>query len=135
MFHGDASRNVPGDESGAYFLGDSLDHKLNLYLNLFHINDIIEPTGTLLVTEPVKSALTVFQGIEFLPASLRLVRNIPYKEGDFSHWEDPDYMDDGEENTPLNIVLRGDDERHRFNSLPTYYEIICQNLHRVLGIY
>jgi len=135
MFHGYASRDVRGHERDAYFLGDRLEHKLNLCLNLFRINDIIEPTGTLLVTEPVKSVLAAFQEVEFLRANLRLVRNIPFMEGDFSHWNDPEYRDDGEENTPIRILLEGDDERYQFSALPTYYEVICANLHRLLDKY
>ena len=129
MFHGLETRPGCSESYKTYFLDDIIEHPLHLTLDFYRINPIIQPGVNLLVIEPVKKIITQFENISFLPVTLSKVKVIPYREGDFSHWDNPDYQDDGE--GPDRLLLAGRDERKRIPFLPQYTEVIGANSERV----
>src|SRR3982750_1889318 len=70
MFHGLAARAASSDPDKAYFLGDSFQNPLQLTLDMYRINLVIQPGTNLLVTKTVKDVFAQFKNVGFLPAEL-----------------------------------------------------------------
>ena len=122
MFHGLSRR---GDKVGgkSYFLKDQLEEPLSLEINAYRQNHIIQPSGRLVVSEQVKAELGSIQNIIFFPTDFAKIFTIPYKEFDFSHWDDADYYDDGL--GPERVVNRASHLPELVSEILPMFEVIC----------
>ena len=129
MFHGWAVRDGQ-DQDLSYGLGDRLELPLKLYVNTFRANDIIQPRLNLLVRPEIADRVGRHRNVELLKCVTQGVCEIPYAEGDFSHWEMPGYADDGER--PKKMLLDAARPPGR-GEATTFYELICPDLERIPG--
>ncbi len=53
------------------------------------------PSEELVVTEPLKRRLEHITSVSFSPAAISRVAFLTYMPGNFSHWDNPNYSDDG----------------------------------------
>jgi hypothetical protein len=121
MFHGHAVR-TKRDPWGAYFLDDELTHPVTLYLNTFRSNHVFQPNLNLIVSENVRDCCSGVGTFKFLEARVAGTCQIPYNEGNFSHWDDPDYQDDGER--PQKMLLQSARRSKNLSSHSRYFEWI-----------
>jgi hypothetical protein len=130
MFHGWAVRGSHPDEDVSYFLSHRLELPLKLYLNTFRLGDVIQPRLNLLVRDTAIGEMRKQPNVEFLKCVTAGVCQMPYREGDFSHWDSPDYFDDGDQ--PRRMLLEAV-QSPKPGEAPTYYELICPDLDRIAG--
>lgn len=126
MFHGIACRGERGLPMENYNFGDELRTSLKLSINSYRLNPIIQPSLNLLVSKEVKVLLNGLAGVEFLAVEIVYARPIKYAEYDFSFWDNPSYLDDGE--GPERVLLNAPNDLSSLPSGFAYYEVICPEL-------
>lgn len=131
MFHGLAEKDDDGvGVSSSYVLGDDLRCGLRLTVNAYRIQNLFQPKRNFVVSQVLRDMLAGFSGFEFLKAQLKKVIWARYDEGNFDHWNDPQYRDPG--NGP-ELFIEGQPDRDDLKkNLPKFYEIICPNYYKVL---
>ena len=99
---------------------------LAIELNAYRINEIIMPKVKLVVSARIKNALSEFPHLRFEAASITKIFVVPYQEGVFFHWEDPNYTDDGE--GPVRVIQSHQHREDLRDTVPPFFEMNAPRL-------
>jgi hypothetical protein len=95
--------------------------RMQLEINVYKKNDIFMPMTKLVVSDRVKSILEKMFQLSFRDIIIKKAVYIPYNDYSFTHWDDPNYYDDGE--GPQRVMRSHPDIQNVLEDMPHYYEV------------
>src|SRR5438874_7086292 len=118
QFHGVAWRGEDSkNDFTTYYLGNGPYVPLSLSLNVFRINDVIQPIRSLVISERARAALVVPMQAIFLQTNVKSAFIREYAEEDFSHWEKGYRFED-----TRTYYRKQRNDPNAVAKCPTYYE-------------
>ena len=134
MFHGIAE--LKGDPNATcHFVGDDLSIDLLVRRNGLVVPPIFQPGLSIIVSNRVKSSLSGLANIIFVPVVFHKLVNYPFAIGDFSYFDQADYLQDPVQFDPETLIDRLPDVPALHARVDSYYEIVVPIDNRIASQY
>jgi hypothetical protein len=121
MFHGIGNRKENNDNP-LNTIDQPASSPLELVLNIYRVNPIIQPLLNFIVTEDIAQQLTRRFGIQTTGVHIKGTAVIEYAEGSMKHWENPLYKDSG--STPEKILRNAAKQSQKMWTAHSLFEVL-----------